>query len=422
MTPRFDEALARVDSPAWWTESRRQALTSFLRDDFPTTRQEDWKYTSLAPLQRLNLHTPALRAVAAIVPDYPGPVLAFLNDAEVGDGVYTFEADEIVSSLQRAADNAGVRRHFGTLAGDSALANLNSALWRDGAHVLVPVERRLKVPIFLVHLADEAEAMLYPRSLIVLEEGAEAVIVEHYRGSAATAYWRNAVSEIVLATGARLTHIRIVEEGAAATHTGLTSVSVGRDSLYRVLHLGLGGALARHELKVELAGAGAEARVDACNLAGAGHESAGSVRDLLLTVAHRAANTRSRIHYRGLLDGRSRGVCDGRVVVHPEAPGSDAHMLCRTLLLSPHAEADVKPQLEIHTDEVKCGHGASVGYLDDAALFYLQSRGIDTVAARRLLMDAFAGEALGLLDETGLKDWLLPTVQARLPKAKEVSV
>jgi Fe-S cluster assembly protein SufD len=421
MTLPFSEALTRADSPAWWADTRRLALDSFLHADFPTTRQEEWKYTPLAHLERLNLHIPAPTAEHPRPPSYPGQVLAFLNDAQLGHGVYhgDYEYDEIVSSLQRVADSDIVRRHLGTLAGDSALVNLNNALWRDGAHVLIAADSRVKVPIFLAYLADEAEAMLYPRSLIVLEAGSEAVLVEHYRGHTDAPYWRNAVSEIVLEEGARLTHIRVLDEGASATHTGLTAVRLGRDSLYRVLHIGLGGALARHDLNVELAGDGAEVRIDALNLAGTGRESGVPIRDLHLRVEHRAADTLSRVHYRGLIDGHSRGVFDGRVVVHPDARRTDAHQLCRSLLLSPQAEADVKPQLEIHADDVKCGHGASVGYLDDAALFYLRSRGIASPDARRLLMQAFAGEALGLLDETGLKDWIMPSLLARLPGAKE---
>jgi Fe-S cluster assembly protein SufD len=419
MTFPFTEALTRVDTPSWWMDTRRSALDSFLRADFPGTSQEEWKYTPLAQLERLNLHIPAPIAEHPRPPKYPGQVLAFLNDAQLGHGVYhgDYEYDEIVSSLQRVAESDVVRRHLGTLAGASALVNLNNALWRDGAHVLVAADTRTKVPIFLVHLADEAEAMLYPRDLIVLEAGSEAVLVEHYLGRTQAPYWRNAVSEIVLEEGARLTHIRVLEEGAAATHTGLTAVRLGRDSLYRVLHIGLGGALARHDMKIELAGAGAEVRIDALNLAG--RESGVPIHDLQLRVDHRVADTRSRIHYRGLIDGRSRGVFDGRVVVHPGARGSDAHMLCRSLLLSPQAEADVKPQLEIHADDVKCGHGASVGSLDDDALFYLRSRGISHADARRLLMEAFTAEALGLLDETGLKDWIMPSLLARLPGAKE---
>ena len=421
MTLPFSEALARADSPAWWADTRRLSLESFLHTDFPTSREEAWKYTSLAQLQRLNLHIPALNTEHRGAPDYPGQVLAFLNDTPLRRGVYQgdYQYDEIVTSLQRVADSDQVRRHLGTLSGETALANLNSALWRDGAHVMVTADSRLKVPIFLAYLADEAGSMLYPRSLIVLEAGAEAVLVEHYCGRTDAAYWRNSVCEIVLEEGASLTHIRVLDEGVAATHTGLTAVRQGRDSLYRVLHLGLGGALTRHEMTVDMAGEGAELRIDACNLAGAGRETGVPIRDLQLRVDHRVADTRSRIHYRGLIDGRGRGVFDGRVIVHPRARGTDAHQLCRSLLLSPQAEADVKPQMEIYADDVKCGHGASVGNIDDDALFYLRSRGIGSADARRLLMEAFVGEVLELLDETGLRDWIMPSLIAHLPGAKE---
>jgi len=419
MTIPFTEALAGVDTPTWWKDTRRAALNRFLRADFPGTRQEDWKYTSLTHLERLKLHAPVVSDKHRAPPDYPGQRLAFLNDAPLGHGVYhgDYEYDEIVASLQRVADSDRARRHLGTLAGDSALANLNSALWRDGAYVLITADCRLKRPIFIAHLADEAEAMLYPRDLVVLEAGGEAVLVEHYRGGTDAPYWRNAVSEIVLEDGARLTHIKVFEEGAAATHTSLTAARLGRDSRYRALHIGLGGALTRHDMNIDLAGTGAEVRIDALNLAVG--DGGAPVRDLHIHLDHRAADSRSRIHYRGLIDGHGRGVFDSRVVVQPEARGTDAQQLCRSLLLSPYAEADVKPQLEIHADDVKCGHGASVGSLDDEALFYLKSRGIEPADARRLLMQAFVGEALQLLDATGLKDWLMPSLLARLSATTE---
>ena len=419
MTIPFTEALAGVDTPTWWMDTRRAALNRFLRADFPGTRQEDWKYTSLTHLERMKLHVPVVSGKRRAPPDYPGQLLAFLNDAPLGHGVYhgDYEYDEIVASLQRVADSDRARRHLGTLAGDSALANLNSALWRDGAYVLVTADCRLKRPIFIANLADEAEAMLYPRDLVVLEAGGEAVLVEHYRGGTDAPYWRNAVSEIVLEDGAHLTHIKVFEEGADATHTSLTAARLGRDSRYHALHVGLGGALTRHDMNIDLASVGAEVRIDALNLVVG--DGGAPVRDLHIHLDHRVADSHSRIHYRGLIDGRGRGVFDSRVVVHPEARGTNAQQLCRSLLLSPYAEADVKPQLEIHADDVKCGHGASVGSLDDEALFYLKSRGIDPADARRLLMQAFVGEALQLLDETGLKDWLMPSLLTRLSAATE---
>lgn len=417
MTLPYSEALARADRPAWLAGPRRQALDDFLRADLPDSTLEDWKYTSLARLRGMHLHSPAPAAAAPAAPRHAGHWIAFRDDAALGHGVYhgDYESDEIVASLRRVADGDDVRRHLGTLAGDGALVKLNHALWRDGAYMLVAAGKRIAAPIRVSHVAAEAETMLYPRSLIVLEAGAEAILVEHYLGESDAPYWRNPVSEIVLEDGAHLTHIRILEEGAAAAHTGLTAARLGRDSVYRMLHLGLGGALARHELNLELAGEGAELRVDALDLAGGAAEA--EVRDLHVRVAHRAAATRSRVQYRGLIDGR--GVFDGRVVVHPAARGTDAHQLCRGLLLSPRAEADVKPHLEILTDEVKCGHGASVGSLDPDALFYLESRGLSGPAARRLLTEAFAAEVLGLLDETGLRDGLMPGLRARLPGVKE---
>jgi len=412
----YTKDVALASDPGWWLPVRRESLDSFRQMDFPSSRQEDWKYTPLTLLERLHLHAPAANHAHQRPPVYPGQVLGFRNDSPLGHGIYhgDYEYDELIFSLQRAAGSQTVQEHLGRLAGDTALVKLNNALWRDGAHVLVAAGSHITTPIFLAFQADEAEAMLCPRSLIVVEAGGEAILVEHYLGQTDAPYWQNAVSEIVLETGARLTHIKVLEDGPAATHTGLTAVRLSRDSSYRALHVGLNGSLARHDLRVELEGEGAEVGIDAFNLA-----SGRQISDLHLRVEHRVPHTRSRVNYRGLIDDRGSGVFDGRVVVHPAALQTDAQQICRSMLLSPQAEADAKPQLEIYADDVKCSHGASVGRLDAAAMFYLQSRGIAARDARRLLLQAFAGETLGLLDETGLREWLMPRLLARLPMDME---
>jgi Fe-S cluster assembly protein SufD len=278
--------------------------------------------------------------------------------------------------------------------------------------VRVPRGEHLHQPIFLRFAVATADAMVYPRILAVLEEGAQAVLVEHYVGEAGIAYWQNAVSEIVLEAGAHLTHIRIVAEGDEATHTGLTAVRQGRDSRYRALSITLGGRVVRHELKLVLAEQGALAQLDGVFIADDRRSAAQHLR-----VSHAAARTVSRTTYRGLASGQARGVFDARVTVQRGAAKADALQSSRNLLLSPHAEIDAKPQLEIYADDVKCGHAATVSRLAEDALFYLQSRGIERDSAARLLMEAFAGEALGLLTEAGLANWFTPRLLQRLPIA-----
>jgi len=408
LTTAYTDALARIAGPPWLADERRDALARFQEMGLPDARQEDWKYTSLAHLAaHEKLHAPGEteRARPAIEP-YPGTLMAFEDERLVWQDMRL--AAGVLSTLARVASVP----ELGALAGGDALTQLNGALWRKGVCLRVPRGERLRLPVFLRFAAAEADAMLYPRILAVLEERSEAVLVEHYVGQPGIAYWQNAVTEIVLKAGARLTHVRIVAEGDDATHTGLTAVRQGRDSRYRALSITMGGRVCRHELKLVLAEEGADARLDGVFIA-EGRRSA----DQHLRVSHAAARTVSRTTYRGLASGRGRGVFDARVTVQRGAAKADALQSSRNLLLSPHAEIDAKPQLEIYADDVKCGHAATVGRLAEDALFYLQSRGIDRDSAARLLMEAFAGEALGLLSEAGLTDWFKSRLLERLPVA-----
>jgi Fe-S cluster assembly protein SufD len=408
----FIEALRRITVPGWPTGERSAALDRFLAAGMPSRHQEAWKHTSLEALERTPLHTPTPGAGEAVCPDiatYPGHALVFQNGQLSCHGTYL--AKQIAGTLRHLADTRAVRQHLGKVADDTALASLNLALWQDGARVYLPADEQVSLPIFALYGAAEAEAMLYPRTLAVLEHGAEAILVEHYLGQTDQPYWQDAVTEIVLEDGARLTHLKVIEEGAAATHTSLTAVRLGRDSEYRALHIGLDGALARHEITVDMTGPGATTRIDAFDLAD-GHRHA----DLHLRVNHRAPAGTSRITYRGLADDHGRAIFDGHVVVGRAAQQTDARQSCRGLLLSPKAEIDAMPRLEIYADDVKCGHGASVGNLDREALFYLQSRGIDLAQARRMLMQGFATEVLGLLDHAHLRDWLMPRLMAAMAR------
>jgi Fe-S cluster assembly protein SufD len=403
------DALSHIDAPRSVTAARQASLWKFLQAGLPDRRQEDWRYTSLAHLERMPLHAPeVLPEALPALEDYPGALLAYLDDRLVWQDT-TLPAT-VLGTLADAI-GTGAPTVFGSLAGNGSLPRLNAALWREGACLRVPAGERLRHPVFLRFAAAEADAMLYPRVLVNLAAGSDAILVEHFLGDPGIEYWQNPVTEIVLEASARLTHLRIVEDSNLATHTGLTAVNLGQDSNYRALNLTLGGLVTRHELNLTLAGAGAEARLDGVFIAD-GRNSA----EQHLRIVHQAPHGKSRTLYRGLADGRGRGVFDGRVEVRAHADGSDAQQSSRNLLLSPHAEIDAKPQLEIYADDVKCSHGATVGSLDEDALFYLRSRGIDDANARQLLLQAFVGEALGLLDDTGLRGWLMPRLLAHMPR------
>lgn len=411
----YRDALSHIDAPNSFAAARQAALTEFLKTGLPESRQEDWRYISLEHLERMPLHAPAeLPLTLPALEDYPGALLAYLDDRQVWQD--TTLPTRILDTLETAIGDeppSWVSDRFGSLAGTAALTQLNTALWREGACLRVPAGEGLRQPVFLRFAAAEADAMLYPRVFVDMAAGSDAILVEHFLGDPGIEYWQNPVAEIMLATGARLTHLRIIEDSNLATHTGLTAVHLARDSSYRALNLTLGGQVARHELNLALMESGAEARLDGVFIA------AGRSRtEQHLRIAHQAPHGKSRTLYRGLADGRGRGVFDARVEVQAHADGSDAQQSSRNLLLSPHAEIDAKPQMEIYADDVKCSHAATVGSLDEDALFYLRSRGIDGDHARRLLMQAFINEALGLLDDTGLRDWLMPRLLASMPRGQ----
>lgn len=398
-----------IDMPAPGTlpEHRREALESYLAQGLPHTRLEDWHYTALDHLARLPLHPPAAADVTPVIDEAPGHDLIF-----AGERLIETRSSLPASLLHPLAE--GDLTAAPTLAPGTALSALNAALWKSGGYLTVPRGQRLERPVFLRFLADEPEAMLHPRSLIRLEAGAEAVVVESYTGATAANYWCNPVTEIELEAGARLTHIRLIEEGTAATHTGLTAVRQVADSRYELLDLSLGGRVCRHELYLTLTGAGAACRLDGLFLADGRRHS-----DHHLRIEHAVPGSMSRATYRGVAAGRGRGIFDARVLIRPGADGTDARQDSRNLLLSPHAEIDAKPQLEIYADQVQASHGATVGRLSEDAMFYLRARGIERHAARRLLLAAFAGEALGLVAQAGLGDWLMPRIEARLNEIGE---
>jgi Fe-S cluster assembly protein SufD len=404
----YVEALSRICVPEWLDEKRHSALTRFLSNGLPQSRQEAWKYTSLERLERSSMHAPAQSDGEMVCVDleaYPGQVLDFDNGRLACHG--TQLSRSWAGSLACFGDSRLVQDCLGRLTGDSILASLNLALWQDGALIHVPSGTSVRIPIFAVYGASEADAMIHPRSLAVLEHDSRAVLVEHFIGNTPHACWQNAVTEIMLEPGSRLTHIRVVEEGENATHTGLTRVSMARDSRYDVLHVGLSGGLVRHDLTVDMAGPGTRARVDGLDLTGGRRHT-----DLHLHIHHQERQTTSRVNWLGIANGRGHAIFDGHVMVAHDAHKTDARQSCRGLLVSPHAEVDAMPRLEIYADDVKCSHGASIGSLDKDALFYLESRGIEPAMARRLLLRGFAAGALGLLEQSGLKEWFAPRLDA----------
>jgi len=283
---------------------------------------------------------------------------------------------------------------------------------RDGGLVNIMAGTEILSPIHLLFVAtpEATGSVAHPRNLIVVERGARAAVVESYVTlSPDGSYWTNPVTEVSLGESAWLEHTRIQRESEQAYHIGLTHVDQQRDSHYRSFAMAMGGAIARHNLHARLNDENVETLLYGLYLT-----RGEQLVDNHTAIYHDHPHCRSWEVYKGVLDGRSRGVFNGKVFVKPEAQKTDAKQTNRNLLLSDGARIDTKPQLEIFADDVKCTHGATVGQLDDIALFYSRSRGIPAAEAQRLLTYAFAAEVIAELSLGPVREELEGLVRERL--------
>jgi Fe-S cluster assembly protein SufD len=344
--------------------------------------------------------------------------LVFVDGGYVGSlsSVGTLPPGVRAGSLAEALHSDGVvlQKHLARHAPIEAspFTALSTASIRDGGFLHVPPNTDLAGPLHLVYVAtaEAADSVAHPRNLIVLEEGARASVIESYVTLApGSMYWTNAVTEVVAGAGSWLEHTRIQRESERAYHTGLTHVEQGRDSHYRSFAMAMGAALSRHNLHTRLNGENVETLLYGLYLT-RGEQLA----DTHTAIYHDQPNCRSWEVYKGILDDRSRAVFNGKVFVKPEAQKTDAKQTNRNLLLSDAARVDTKPQLEIFADDVKCTHGATVGRLDDIALFYARSRGIPASEAQRLLTYAFAAEVIDEIALVPVREELERLVRERL--------
>ena len=404
--------------PAWLRDLRRSAMERFAVLGFPTARRgnEPWKYTNVAPIAQAAL---ALDAVAGAVTLAHLKRLAPWRDSwprlVFVDGRYNAKLSSC-HSLPRgvrvhtltdalAADPASLEPHLGRIApwANDAFCALNTAFLADGAIVSIAPGAVLEELVHILHVVtDRAGAIaVHPRTLIVAGDRSRAAIIETFVSTSGAAYFTNAVTEIIAAPNAQIAHVKLMLEGAASYHVGGTYVRQAQDSAFSSSSISAGAALARNNLAVTLAAAGAS-----CNLSGLSLTAGSQHLDNTLSVDHAAPHTTSRQLYKGILDGQSRAVFVGRVLVREGAAKADAVQRSKNLLLSRGAEIDAKPSLEILTDDVKCSHGATAGELDQSALFYLMSRGLPRDAARSLLVQAFASEIIQSLAIAPLRTWL----------------
>ncbi len=439
--------------PSWVTKMRRAAIERFSELGFPTTHHEEWKYTNVEPIARVQFQ-PALRGAnlggSDRIPftDFACPRLVFVNgryskelSSPLGlpPGVRAGGLASILSSGSPALEE-----HLGRYADieNHAFVALNSAFIEDGAFIELAKDVVLVQPILLLFVAavDGAPLVAHPRNLILAGRGSQASFIEAYVGlevAAATGnakgqnrnsssnfdlrvssfekpYFTNAVTEIAAGEGAVIDYAKVQMESESAFHVATIQAHQARSSSVTTRSIALGGALVREDVNIVLDGEGAESRLHGLYVLG-GRQHV----DNHTTIDHARPHCGSREVYKGVLDGHSTGVFNGKIIVRKDAQKTDSKQSNKNLLLSEDAVINTKPQLEIYADDVKCTHGATIGQVDPEAVFYLRSRGIGLEEARSLLVRAFAGDVINQVKFEPLGQKLHEALQARLAHQPE---
>ena len=414
-----------ASGPDWLLNLRQKGFDNFTRLGFPTARRgnEAWKYTNIAPVARAELsipspapapHAETIRKAAPWSDDWN--TLVFVNGRHCPALSTSDESDTVtVSPLSGTMDSNGViaRQHLSTLASveDNGFAALNTAFISDGALVNVVQAARVESPIHLLFVSTDEEGFaVHPRVLVVAGRESECTIIESYVGLGENTYLNNGVAEIVIEEGAQVDHHRLMDESDEAYHVGVARIHQMDGSRFssRAFYKGVG--LGRHDLYV-LIGDGCET-----DLSGLYVTSGSQHVDNFINIDHAKPNSKSNLYYKGILSGRSRAVFGGTVFVREGAVKTDALQSDKNLLLSSDAEVDSKPALYIWADDVKCGHGATAGNIDEETVFYMRSRGVDLETASRMLIFGFASEIIDMVEVSGLHDYLERSFLEAIPR------
>ena len=410
-------AVQASDEAGWLGLVRTNALERFLDKGFPTTRDEEWRFTNVAPLASTSFalaadadHDAAALRKSLLVHglgELETHELVFVNGrvskalsspGELPDGV-------VVASLSDALSEYGeaLQPILSQSGGDETpFFDLNEAFLSDGAFIRVPKGVALERPVHLVFLTTSGEPVVtHPRNVIVGEEGSQLRLLESYGGADGAVYWTNAVTQVTASAGAVIDHYKLQRESLSAFHVASLGYVQQRDAAVSNHSLSLGARLARHDIGAALAGEGADVTLNGLYVVqGSQHVDHHTVVD------HAVPHCTSRELYKGVLDGASSGVFNGRVIVREDAQKTDSKQSNKNLLLSDDALVNTNPQLEINADDVKCAHGATIGQLDAEAMFYCRSRGIGREDARRILTEGFMADVSDRIRLAAVRDTL----------------
>jgi len=403
---QFSQMESAAQQPKWLALLRKAGIASFADQGFPTLHDEDWRFTNVTQIAKLNFQLAKevsvngaetkLIAESAFT-KLSGHRLVFVNGffsaklssiEPVSGGV---RIENLSAAL--AKDSALIEKHLGKYAhtASNTFAALNQAFFTDGAFIFVPAGVAVAEPVQLIYISSAKQngETILPRNLVIAEANSKLTVVESYISTGNVAYFTNAVTEILAGDNAKVEHIKLQDEALDAFHIATIAGEFGRASNVTVHSFALGAKLSRTNIRAKLAGEGLE-----CILNGLYLTRGEQLADHHMIVEHAQPHCASHEYFNGILDDKSKGVFHGRIYVHPIAQKTDAKQTNKNLLLSDDATADTKPQLEIYADDVKCTHGATIGQLNDESIFYLRSRGIGTDTARQMLIHAFAGEII----------------------------
>ncbi len=390
---------------------RQRALENFEKAGFPPAKAENWKYTNLAPLIEISndwLKAGAVREATTVLDDSPAESidahwLVIDNGRINADRLERFD---VAGATITPLGVSGTDSSF-----DWPLIDFNAALLEDGLSIRIDADVERPIGILIVDSSSDEAAVSQSRVEIEVATNCSARFIEYHCSIGEQPHYANTVVDLVVRQGANVEYVRMQERDREHNQTARMTALLERDAKLHHSAFDLGGKLVRNDLHIDIAEAGAEALFDGLYVAGDGQHIDNHTR-----VDHRVGPAVSRQEYRGILKGKARCVWNGKAIVHDDADGTDAEQANHNLLLSKNAEIDAKPELEIYADDVKCAHGTTVGQLDETALFYLRTRGLDEEHATRVMTHAFAGEVVSRVPLEDLRKHVSDVLEQRLGK------
>ncbi len=418
-----------ANAPAWLIPFRKAGLAQYAKTGLPTLRDEDWRFTNIDPVRQTTFKLPdvgnslsedALRSIPFPFKGGNATRIVFL------DGYFQDHLSDVDSlpdsvtamSLKEAVrrEDLGLEKHLGqyTYQNDNPFAALNAAFFQDGLYLHIPKNLEVEKPIHIIHVSSGTEnRSSFARCLIHAEKFSKCTLLESYHALSDGAYLSVPTTEFVIEEEARIEHIKVQDESRQAFHMASIYAWVGRSAHFHSHYLSTGSRINRNNIRTKLDGEGLE-----CVLNGLYLADQDQLADNHMIVDHSKPHCDSHEYFNGILDDRARGVFHGRILVQQIAQKTDAKQTNKNLLLSDEATADTKPQLEIYADDVKCTHGATIGQLDDEAIYYLRTRGVPKAVAQRMLVHAFAGEIIDRIQHDAIREELDGLVWNRLEKFK----